>query len=293
MKLKHLIHVELLLEPMDPFNAPESPVEAYAEGVGPTRSTAPKRASKEFRLKDLDSHDLELFKQATHKEWKTNIDNGAIVVIPTHEAQMIRQHSPHRIMQSRLLYVAKPVDDMTQVDASAVLNCSPLGAPCKAKSRWVARGDKDPDLFNVCASSPAIHRDTFMMGLQAISSRQWKTHFADSSQVFMQGDSLKRNAPLYCEPPEHEILGLPPDCLIQFCKTVYGLVDAPYPWNQHLDATFKGLGYVPSILDPCCYLLHSKLSDNSMTLDGIIMVATDDLVSGGNERHQRLMQQLR
>jgi hypothetical protein len=252
-----------------------------------------KRAAKELRLKDLDSHDYELFKQAIQKEWKTNIDNGAIVVIQPHEAQKIRQQNASRIMQSRLLHVAKPIDDMTQIDAANILNCSPHGAPCKAKSRWVARGDKDPDIFNVCASSPVIHRDTFMMGLQAISSQRWRVHFADFSQAFMQGDKLQRNEPLYCEPPEREILGLPCNCLIEIRKTVYGLVDAPYRWNQHLDKTFKAMGYCPSILDPCLYMLHSKDNENNTKLDGLIMLATDDLVSGGNARHQQLMDQLR
>ena len=72
-----------------------------------------KRAHKEIRLKDLNSHDYELFKQANQKEWRTNIDNGAIAVVPPQEAQKIRQHSSHRIMQSRLLHVAKPIEDMT------------------------------------------------------------------------------------------------------------------------------------------------------------------------------------
>eukprot|EP00435_Cladocopium_sp_Y103_P035529 s1685_g9.t1 len=267
--------------------------ETYVDSVGTPSPSINKKASKEIQLKDLDQHDYELFKQAIHKEWKTNIDNGAIAVIPPHEAQKIRQQQSQRIMQSRLLHVAKPIDDMSQVEPTAVLNCSPSGAPCKAKSRWVARGDKDPDIFRVCASSPVIHRDTFMMGLQAISSQQWRIHFADFSQAFMQGGLLQRDAPLYCEPPERELLGLPPNCLIEIRKTVYGLVDAPFRWNQHLDSTFRSMGYVPSILDPCCYLLHSKDANNCTNLDGIIMVATDDLVSGGNARHHTLMEQLR
>ena len=262
-------------------------------GVGTTSSNVNKRANKEIRLKDLDRHDYELFKQAIQKEWKTNIDNGAISIVEPHEAQKIRQQCSHRIMQSRLLHVAKPIDDVTQVGPETILNCSPEGAPCKAKSRWVARGDKDPDIFSVCASSPVIHRDTFMMGLQAISSMRWRMHFADFSQAFMQGDSLKRDEPLYCEPPERELLGLPPNCLIEIKKTVYGLVDAPYRWNRHLDKTFQDMGYKPSILDPCCYLLHAKDEHGHTYLDGIIMVATDDLVSGGGQRHQQLMEQLR
>ena len=155
---------------------------------------------------------------------------------------------------------------------------------------------KDPDIFSVCASSPVIHRDTFMMGLQAISSMQWRIHFADFSQAFMQGDVLRRDQPLYCEPPERTLLGVPPGCLLEIRKTVYGLVDAPYRWNQHLDSALQKLGYRPSILDPCLYMLHSQKETSrspNMQLEGVIMVATDDLVSGGNSRHQKLMDQLK
>ena len=112
--------------------------EVYTEGVGTHTQPVSKRASKEIQLRELDPHDFEFFKQAIHKEWKTNIDNGAIAVIPPHEAPKIRQQQSHRIMQSRLLHVAKPIDDMSQVDPSAVLNCSQVSAPCRAKSRWVS-----------------------------------------------------------------------------------------------------------------------------------------------------------
>ena len=91
--------------------------------------------------KQEDPQDYERFKQAIQKEWKTNLDNGAIGVIEAAEAMRIRQKLPHRIMQSRLLHVAKPIDDLSQIDQSQILNCSPSGVPCKAKTRWVARGD--------------------------------------------------------------------------------------------------------------------------------------------------------
>eukprot|EP00435_Cladocopium_sp_Y103_P025702 s1406_g6.t1 len=87
-----------------------------------------KRASKELKLKDLDQQDYERFKQAIQKEWKTNLDNGAIKAIEPSEAMRIRQQMPQRIMQSRLLHVAKPIDDVSQMDPSIVLNCSPAGS---------------------------------------------------------------------------------------------------------------------------------------------------------------------
>ena len=73
-------------------------------------------------------------------------------------------------------------------------------------------------MFSVCASSPVVHRDTFMMGLQAISSNHCRLHFADFSQAFMQGDQLQREEPLFCEQPEIELLGLPTGCLIEIAR---------------------------------------------------------------------------
>ena len=55
------------------------------------------------------THDYELFKQAIKKEWETNLSNGAIKVVDPQTAQKIRQQNPSRIMQSRLLHVAKPI----------------------------------------------------------------------------------------------------------------------------------------------------------------------------------------
>lgn len=68
-----------------------------------------RKGSNEIRLKDLNSHDYELFKQAIKKEWETNLSNGAIKAVDPQRAQKIRQQNPSRIMQSRLLHVAKPI----------------------------------------------------------------------------------------------------------------------------------------------------------------------------------------
>ena len=277
---------ELILE-IEPHEVTH---ETWTESIMPQCDEINKRASKEIKLQNLDDHDAALFKSAIEKEWNTNISNGAIRVLDPIASQRIRQQMPSRIMHSRMLHVAKPLDDPTQVEPNQILHCSPTGTSCKAKSRWIARGDKDPDLFSVCASSPVIHRDTFMLGLQVLASKHWRMHFADFSQAFMQGDGLQREQPLFCEPPMKDLPGVQPGSLIQICKTVYGLVDAPFRWNQHLDQLFKSMGYQPSLLDPCCYMLHS---DDNSTLEGIIMVATDDLISGGNQRHQNLMNEMK
>ena len=253
--------------------------------------------SREIRLKDLNAHDLELFQRSLRKEWDTNVQAGAVSIISPHDAQSIRQHRSHRIMQSRLLHTAKPIDDDTQLPLDERLHCSPNGTICKAKTRWIARGDKDPDVFSVESSSPVVGRDTMFMGLQIIASQKWRLHFADFSQAFMQGDPLQRSEPLYCELPSNINRLMPeiaPGSLIHIHKTVYGLTDAPFRWNRHLDQQLKNLGYTPSLLDPCLYLLHSRdTSGNPKQLEGLILLATDDLISGGTTQHWTLMEELK
>ena len=116
------------------------------ESVNPSAQKPESLQSREIRLKDLNSHDLELFRNSIQKEWETNVQAGAVAIIEPHEAQLIRQQRSHRIMQSRLLHTAKPVEDEDQLPGDERLNCSPEGTTCKAKTRWIARGDKDPDV---------------------------------------------------------------------------------------------------------------------------------------------------
>ena len=90
--------------------------------------------TKELRLRDLDEHDRALFIKAIRKEWETNLNAGAIEVIPPMEASKIRQTQSHRIMQSRLLHVAKPIDDLENFDPDEILHYGRDNQPRKAKS---------------------------------------------------------------------------------------------------------------------------------------------------------------
>ncbi|CAE7336134.1 unnamed protein product, partial [Symbiodinium sp. CCMP2456] len=50
-------------------------------------------------------------------------------------------------------------------------------------------------------------------------------------------------------------------------------------------------GYVRSIADPCVFLLHGQGSQSG-SLDGIVGVATDDLLHGGTERHWQVIEKI-
>eukprot|EP00435_Cladocopium_sp_Y103_P030882 s671_g7.t1 len=79
-----------------------------------------------------------------------------------------------------------------------------------------------------------------------------------------------------------------PRQLLRLKKTCYGLLDGPYAGYQHLKKVLLKLGYTCSSADPC--LFH--LFDEQMNLQGLISVATDDLLHGGTDVHWQKMQWL-
>ncbi|CAE7889159.1 GIP [Symbiodinium necroappetens] len=56
--------------------------------------------------------------------------------------------------------------------------------------------------------------------------------------------------------------------------------------------TAQELGYVQSLADPCVYFLHDDNKTGWDKLVGIVSVATDDMLHGGDETHQAKMQLL-
>lgn len=95
-------------------------------------------------IENLCPRDMQVFEEVIKKGWNTNVEAGASAVLSPSESQIIRQRQPNRIMQSRLLHVAKPIDidDLSQFDDSKI-----EGEAGKAKSRWIGRGDKHPDVL--------------------------------------------------------------------------------------------------------------------------------------------------
>ena len=64
-------------------------------------------------------------------------------------------------------------------------------------------------------------------------------------------------------------------------------------WFQHLRRVLtQELGYTQSVVDPCIYYLHNKKETGWKSLEGIISVATDDMLHGGGAEHQAKMEYL-
>ena len=92
------------------------------------------------------------------------------------------------------------------------------------------------------------------------------------------------------EQPREGIPGLQPGQLIRLLKVCYGLSDGPLAWFKHLHRVLvEKLHYKQSLADPCIFYRHNQ---KTKSLSGIIGVATDDLLHGGDQEHQECMKYL-
>ena len=63
-----------------------------------------------------------------------------------------------------------------------------------------------------------------------------------------------------------------------------------YQWYQHLSRVLESRGYTKSKADPCLFILYGK--DNNQ-IEGVIALATDDMIHGGSKRHWSNMEWLK
>ena len=116
---------------------------------------------------------------------------------------------------------------------------------------------------------------------QILVSKKWTPGFADFTQAFHSGDAINRE--LYALQPREGIPGASAKQLIKLKKTCYGLTDGPSAWYAHIVKYLtKTLGYRQSIIDPCLFSLDSD--DQRDDIEGIIALATDDLLHGGTDK---------
>ena len=69
------------------------------------------------------------------------------------------------------------------------------------------------------------------------------------------------------------------DLMVEVCKYVYGLADAPRQWWLCLSAELEKLGMRRSLLDPCCFYWYHQNK-----LSRVIAFHVDDLIMGGSQQ---------
>ena len=244
------------------------------------------RARKEAKFSDFKGRDAVKLQNAIRKEIDNNLRTKAYQLLSPKESRDIRNNKPEKIMESRYVFTKKPIEPCETAAAriDGVLLEDEPGEACKAKARHVMKGYSEESALDVEFTTPQVNRDSVIFVLQVIASMGWVPGFLDFTQAFHSGDEINRE--LYCFQPKEGIPGAHPEQILKLLKTCYGLTDGPFAWYQHLARRLQeDFGYRPSQADPCVFMLHDRECPDGPRLEGIMGIATDDLVHGGSEKH--------
>ncbi|OLQ12022.1 Retrovirus-related Pol polyprotein from transposon TNT 1-94 [Symbiodinium microadriaticum] len=250
------------------------------------------RQRKEATAKDFHGKDYERLKRAITKEISNNLQTGAYKLLSVEESDAVRRLKEDKIMESRYVITKKPLEpsDVAKARSEDLLLDDNSHGPCKAKCRHVMKGFSEAAAVEVECTTPQVGRDSVVFIVQVLASLGWVPGFLDFTQAFHSGDKIDRE--LYCTQPKEGIPGAHPRQLVKLLKTCYGLTDGPLAWYRHLARRLQDdFGYQPSKADPCIFLLHAS-AEKGGELQGIVGVATDDLLHGGTSLHWSNIEQI-
>eukprot|EP00435_Cladocopium_sp_Y103_P015753 s1700_g3.t2 len=212
----------------------------------------------------------------------TNVvhNKQALKPLSLEESRKIRQQEGHRVVPSKLVLTLKCEDTGEEI----------------VKARWTARGDRDPDLFQLVregkTQSPTISSNGRFTVLQTISSHKFVMELGDVTGAFLEADAINREAgKLYMSSPStYPLPGYHPEQLFEVIRPIYGLNDSPQHWFTKFTNTAKRFQWEQSRMDHCVFFLR----DNQRRLVGIMGVHVDDVVIGGKgEQYRTALEQLR
>ena len=250
------------------------------------QALARQRQRKEATAKDFQGRDAMRLQRAILKEVNNNLQTGAYRLLSLKESEQILKEKPDKVMESRYVLTKKSLEpaDVAQAQAEDLLLEDRDHGPHKAKCRHVMKGFSEQAAVEVECTTPQVSRDSVIFVTQVLASVGWTPGFLDFTQAFHSGDQIDRE--LYCSQPREGVPGAHPRQLLKLLKTCYGLTDGPLAWYKHLARRLvQDFGYKASMADPCVFLKQEIHGTGSSTLRGIIGVATDDLLHGGDSEH--------
>jgi hypothetical protein len=130
----------------------------------------------------------------------------------------------------------------------------PDGRFRKTKARFCARGDQQIegiDYFDKYA--PVVSWATVRLILVTSITQGWKSRQVDFSNAFVQADleeEVYLTLPAGFDGPSGEDRK---NHVLKLKKSLYGLVQAPMYWFNHLKTKFESVGLMQSELDPCLF----------------------------------------
>ena len=257
------------------------------------QALAKQRARKEARASDFVGADASRLQRAISKEIRNNLLTGAYELLSPQASDQVLKHKSDKVMNSRYVLTKKPLEPFEVDGARAediLLEDDGLG-PKKAKCRHVMQGFSDPSALDVESTTPQVQRDSVVFVAQVLASMSWIPGFLDFTQAFHSGDKIARE--LYCRQPPEGIPGAHRNQVLRLLKTCYGLTDGPYAWFQHLTRRLtQDFGYQVSQFDPCVFYLKETTAKEFKQLKGIIGLATDDMIHGGDDDHWAIIEKI-
>lgn len=209
------------------------------------------------------------------KETKNVIqDKGALKPLSVQESRQVKRDLSDRIVPSRLVLTTKVEDSGEEI----------------VKARWTARGDKDPDLFDLIregkTQSPTISTNGRFVVLQTMASKGFTMQLGDVTGAFLEADAIgrQRGRLFMAQPKNGPFPDYEEEQLFEIIKPMYGLNDSPQMWYSKFKDTVEELQWTQSKLDPCVYHLWESV-EGSTTLAGILGVHVDDVLIGGHGQY--------
>ena len=153
----------------------------------------------------------------------------------------------------------------------------------RLKARLCLVGTRDKGRNEAAASSPTLSKEGVRLLLTSVVQHQWELLSGDVPTAFLKQDADLWNREVYAVPPDK--CGVPAGSLLRLRKAVYGLCDAPLQWYLTVKQWFLRKNFVKSRFDPSVFILR----DDSGTVIGLVGIAVDDFLWGGNKVMHALM----
>ena len=136
----------------------------------------------------------------------------------------------------------------------------PDGRLRKFKARICARGDKQVEGVDYDETySPVVSWSTIRLLLVLTTKFGWETRQVDFSNAFVQAELKEqvymRIPAMFADPtsdPDEQVV-------LKLNKSLYGLVQAPKTWFEHLKAAFEKQGLSATDADPCLFTGHGMM----------------------------------
>jgi hypothetical protein len=148
----------------------------------------------------------------------------------------------------------------TKVDSS--------GHVIKLKSRIVVCGNFQSSSTGLYA--PVLQISSLRLLLVMAVRSNLKLRKLDVSNAFVQS-SLPEEERTYMNPPPG--VGFGPGEVLELRKSLYGLRQAPFLWNQTLDKTLRELGFRKLLYDSCIYVHASSGTILGIYVDDLLLLS--------------------